>query len=184
MAEPVFTTSKQIKVGLGDALQRLLAVEMRLMNNVAQVEEYDLAQRQLILDALNLTQLDLGFDCNDDGVPDNADIFEQAANTSCCRVVHESESCCRVPVEPTSKQKKSKGKSRASASTTSGTVIPEVTSEPVRPVLEVVSPTPLPVSDAPTAEVPASEASPSESTSKKSRKKGGFLSTLFGSNDE
>jgi len=183
VAEPVFTTSKQIKVGLGDALQRLLAVELRVMNGMSQVEEADLAQRQLILDALNLTQLDLGFDCNDDGVPDNVDIFEQAANTSCCRVVHESQSCCRVPVEPTSKQKKSKGKSRVS---TAETTVPEVTPtpEPVRPVLEVVSPTPLPVSDAPTAEVSAPEASPAESTSKKSRKKGGFLSTLFGSNDE
>lgn len=180
MAEPVFTTSKQIKVGLGDALQRLLTVELRVMNGMSKVEETDLAQRQLILDALNLTQLDLGFDCNNDGVPDNADIFEQAAHTSCCRVVHESQSCCRVPVEPADKQKKSRGKSRATPSDTA-----EVPSaEPVRPVLEVVAPTPLPTSPAPTPEAGASETPPAESTPKKPRKKGGFFSTLFGSNDE
>lgn len=184
MAEPVFTTSKQVKVGLGDALQRLLAVELRVMNGVSKVEEADLAQRQLILDALNLTQLDLGFDCNDDGVPDNVDIFEQAANTSCCRVVHESESCCRVPVEPAAKQKKARGKSRAAPTTPDVAGVPvEVPVQeppaPARPVLEVVSPAPVapPVSE---ASLPLTEEG---QPPKKSRKKGGFFSNLFGSDE-
>lgn len=168
MSNPIFTTSKTVKVGLGDALQRLLAVEMRLINGTTKVEESDLAQRQLILDALNLTQLDLGFDCNDDGVPDTVDIFEQAANTSCCRVVHESESCCRVPVQPAAKQKKTRGKSRATVET--------------RPAVEIVSPyaEPAPTPEAPPP-APAPEApAPSEG---KTRKKKGFLSTLFGSDE-
>lgn len=183
MAEPVFTTSKQIKVGLGDALQRLLAAELRVMNGMSKGEDADLAQRQLILDALNLTQLDLGFDCNDDGAPDNVDIFEQAANTSCCRVVHESQSCCRVPVEATSKQKKSKGKSRATSETLSPAAqetplgVREAEPAPTRPVIEVVSPAPL------LPETTTPETTTPEGTPKKARKKG-FLSTLFGSTDE
>ncbi len=99
-----YSTNKQLKVGLGEALQRLLRVEVRLMNGFSHVEAEDLAQRQLIIEALNQTQLDLGFDCNDDDVPDNIDIFEKAAQTSCCRVVPESQ-----------KPKKTRGRSRSAA---------------------------------------------------------------------
>jgi hypothetical protein len=97
-----YSTRKQLKVGLGEALQRLMKVELRLMNGFSHVEDEDLIQRQLIIDSLNLTQLDLGFDCNDDDVPDTADIFEKAAQTSCCRIIPESQN-----------QKKVKGKSRS-----------------------------------------------------------------------
>jgi hypothetical protein len=41
----------------------------------------------MIVAALNTHQLDLGFDCDADGVPDTVDIFKQAAETSCCRIV-------------------------------------------------------------------------------------------------
>lgn len=150
MAEPV-SVNKQIKVGLGDALQRLLAVEMRLMNGFTHIEEQDLAQRQLILDSLNLTQLDLGFDCDNDGVPDNMDIFEQAAATSCCRV---------LPAED--KPKKAKGKSRAKAVETT----PELVAEP--------EPTPVVQAEAPPV---TTEPEAPKKPTKKSR---GFLSTLFG----
>jgi hypothetical protein len=149
VAEPV-SVNKQIKVGLGDALQRLLAVEMRLMNGFTHIEEQDLAQRQLILDSLNLTQLDLGFDCDNDGVPDNMDIFEQAAATSCCRV---------LPAED--KPKKAKGKSRV-----------KVEPEPA-PVPE---PEPTPVVQ---AEAPPVTTEP-EAPKKPTKKSRGFLSTLFG----
>ena len=158
MAEPVtVSVNKQIEVGLGDALQRLLAVEMRLMNGFTHIEEQDLAQRQLILDSLNLTQLDLGFDCDNDGVPDNMDIFEQAAATSCCRV---------LPTED--KPKKAKGKSRAKA------VEPELA--PVVPVLPEPEPTPVVQAEAPSVTLEPEAEAPKKPT-KKSR---GFLSTLFG----
>jgi hypothetical protein len=153
--------NKQMRVGLGEALQRLLRVEARLMNGFAAVEEEDLAQRQLILDALNLTQLDLGFDCDDDDVPDTVDIFEKAAQTSCCRI---------VPDAP--KPKKARGKSRAA------------TEEKAPPLLEVVLPTPEPAPPVVAASpepVPGEAATPSKKPSKKSK---GFFGTLFGSSDE
>jgi hypothetical protein len=178
LSEPVFTTSKQVKVGLGDALQRLLTVELRLMTGTSTVEPADLAQRQLILDALNLTQLDLGFDCNDDGVPDNMDIFEQAANTSCCRVVPESQSCCRVPVEPTAKPKKARGKSRSTPATAADTGAP-VTLEVVRGLPD---PLELPVEQPPAPPVGAE--GEADAPSKKSRKQKGFFSSLFGNSED
>lgn len=128
MPQPV--ANKVMRVGLGEALQRLLRVELRLVNGFATVEEEDLAQRQLILDALNLTQLDLGFDCDDDDVPDTVDIFERAAQTSCCRIVTEAP-----------KPKKTKGKSRTSAGALSA------------PALEVIG-VPPPVEAAPVPEPP------------------------------
>ncbi len=166
-AQPVYTTSKKIRVGLGDAIQRLVSVEIRLVNGLSEVEEKDLLQRQLIIDALNLTQLDLGFDCNEDGTPDTIDIFEKAADTSCCRVVTDAEACCRVPVESSAKTKKTKGKSRASQAT--------------EPVIEVVTPRAEP----PSVPAPVEEITPDSSPSeKKDKKQKGFLSSLFGNDKE
>ena len=201
MAAPVFTTSKQIRVGLGDALQRLLAVERRIMNGLSTVEPADLAQRQLILDALNLTQLDLGFDCDNDGVPDTVDIFEQAASTSCCRVVHETEACCRVPVEPAAKQKKARGKSRATPAATDAPVTLEVVRGRPDPLALPPAPAPVEAPPAPVqeqvpdteevaapAEAPPVEAAPAPAPEakpeKKSRKQKGFFASLFGTTEE
>ena len=41
---------------------------------------------ELILNALNVQQLDLGFDCDDDTVADTVEIFKQSVVTSCCRL--------------------------------------------------------------------------------------------------
>lgn len=163
-ATPQPVANKQMRVGLGEALQRLLRVEARLMNGFATIEEEDLAQRQLILDALNLTQLDLGFDCDGDDIPDTVDIFEKAAQTSCCRIVTEAP-----------KQKKTKGKSRTSTE--------EKAAAPV-PVLEVVAPAPIepPVSEAPLAAA-ETEAPATTTTKKGSKKTKGFFGNLFGGSD-
>lgn len=162
---PQPVANKQMRVGLGEALQRLLRVEARLMNGFASVEEEDLAQRQLILDALNLTQLDLGFDCDGDDIPDTVDIFEKAAQTSCCRIVTEAP-----------KPKKAKGKSRATT---------EEKAAAPPPVFEVVASTPAPpeLPPVPATETQAAEANPA--AKKQSKKSKGFFGTLFGgSNDE
>lgn len=162
-ATPQPVANKQMRVGLGEALQRLLRVEARLMNGFASVEEEDLAQRQLILDALNLTQLDLGFDCDGDDIPDTVDIFEKAAQTSCCRVVTEAP-----------KQKKARGKSRT---TTEEKAAPA-------PVFEVLTPVPPPP-ELPQVPEPEAQAAADNSASKKPKKSKGFFGTLFGgSNDE
>jgi len=76
---------RQVKMGLGEALRRLILVEMRFRQGVGGQEDLD--ERNLILDALNQVQLDIGFDCNTDGVPDTVEIFKQTVQTSCCRIL-------------------------------------------------------------------------------------------------
>jgi hypothetical protein len=44
----------------------------------------------MIVEALNQHDaLNLGFDCNMDGVPDSVEIFAKSAETSCCRLVQD-----------------------------------------------------------------------------------------------
>jgi hypothetical protein len=78
---------KALQMGLGEAIQRLMRVEVLLQQGLARVPESSKAERQLILDALNTSKLDLGFDCDDDGVPETVEIFKKSAETSCCRIV-------------------------------------------------------------------------------------------------
>ena len=74
-------------MGLGEAVQRLMRVEFLRQKGLTAVPENLLAERNLIVAALNTHKLDLGFDCNSDGVPDTVEIFKKAAETSCCRIV-------------------------------------------------------------------------------------------------
>lgn len=78
---------KALQMGLGEAVQRLMRVELLLQTGLAAVPAAMKAERQLILDALNTSRLDLGFDCDDDGVPDTVEIFKKSAETSCCRII-------------------------------------------------------------------------------------------------
>lgn len=78
---------KSLSMGLGEAIQRLMRVELLLQTGLAVIPEATKAERQLILDALNTSKLDLGFDCDSDGVPDDVAIFAKSAETSCCRIV-------------------------------------------------------------------------------------------------
>lgn len=81
------TVQKAVQMGLGEAIQRLMRVELLRQNGYSKVPEQLATERDLIVAALNTHQLSLGFDCNDDGVPDTVEIFKQAAETSCCRIV-------------------------------------------------------------------------------------------------
>lgn len=78
---------KSLKMGLGEAIQRLMHVELLRNRGIAAIPENVRAERDLIVQALNSHQLDLGFDCNEDGVPDSVEIFQKAAETSCCRIL-------------------------------------------------------------------------------------------------
>lgn len=78
---------RPVKMGLGEAIQRLVEVEFRFRNGAGGVPQQLLDERLLLLDALNSIPVDVGFDCNSDGVPDTVEIFEQAASTSCCRLM-------------------------------------------------------------------------------------------------
>lgn len=77
--------TKQMQMGLGTAVRRLLDVEMRYRRGDKSEGLYE--ERALLIEALNRLQLDLGFDCDEDGVPDSVEIFEKSAKTSCCRII-------------------------------------------------------------------------------------------------
>lgn len=80
---------KQIHIGLGEAIQRIMKLEHRMTCGFA--SEHDHEERLLLLDALNQTTLDLGFGCNRDDDLDDApgplEVFAKSAATSCCRIV-------------------------------------------------------------------------------------------------
>jgi hypothetical protein len=77
---------KSLQMGLGEAIQRLIQVEAIRQRGLAAVPAEAKAERDLIVQALNTHLLDLGFDCNLEGVPDSVQIFAQSAQTSCCRL--------------------------------------------------------------------------------------------------
>jgi len=71
-------------MGLGEALRRLLDVEIRFRHGVASPELEK--ERSMLLSALNRVQIQLGFDCDNDGTPDSIDLFRESSETSCCRL--------------------------------------------------------------------------------------------------
>ena len=79
------TIEKQLKMGLGEAVRRLFELEVRYRNGTR--TESLTTERLLLLEALNRVEIDLGFDCDDDGVPDTVEIFKKTASTSCCRII-------------------------------------------------------------------------------------------------
>ena len=81
------SVQKVLKMGLGDAILRLLKVEIQRGLRLGAPSEIAQAEIQMIVDTLNLQTIDVGFDCNDDGIPDTVEIFEQSAHTSCCRLM-------------------------------------------------------------------------------------------------
>jgi hypothetical protein len=74
-----------LQMGLGEAIQRLNLLHSKKGRGIANKNEA--TEHDLILEALNQTKLDLGFDCNGDGIPDTIEIFAQSAKTSCCRII-------------------------------------------------------------------------------------------------
>lgn len=99
------TVVKTMQMGLGEALQRLLKVELLLQRGIAAVPETTREERKLIIDALNTHKLDLGFDCNLDGVPDTVEIFAKSAETACCKIVTTDTSRSNKPVSSRRKPK-------------------------------------------------------------------------------
>lgn len=77
-------------MGIGDAVRRLIHVE-RMYADGVDPGEHLVAESLLIVEALNQQyQLDLGMDCDLDGIPDAIDndisAITHAAQTSCCRI--------------------------------------------------------------------------------------------------
>jgi hypothetical protein len=77
--------NKVVKMGLGEAMLRLNKLQVLISSGIS--KKQDKEEYNMIMEALNNIQIDIGFDCNDDGIPDTVDIFKASANTSCCRLV-------------------------------------------------------------------------------------------------
>ena len=75
---------KKMQVGLGEAIKRVNKLHARVSRKLASEEEA--SEHELLMDALNEIKIDLGFDCDEDGVPDSIEIFAKTAKTSCCRL--------------------------------------------------------------------------------------------------
>ena len=86
MAKQAQSFEHRVFMGLGDAVLRLIHVEIAAANGTYPVGVAK-AERDLIVQALNQQyQLDLGMDCDRDGVPDSIQAFTESAQTSCCRI--------------------------------------------------------------------------------------------------
>lgn len=146
---------RRVQMGLGEAIRRMVHLEISHANGF-DLNPAVVAESKMIMDALNVQyQLDLGFDCNEDGVPDTVEIFARSAETSCCRI---------LPMDE--RPRKTRGKSRTTKSDAVVALVPEP--EPVEAAPEPAAPEPV---AAPAAKKPA----------KKSK---GFLSALFGGDSD
>jgi hypothetical protein len=77
---------RYVKLGLGEAVQRLIRVEVSAALGIRVMPEA-MVEADLLRKTLDQYDLEVAFDCNEDGVPDTVEIYEQAATTSCCRLV-------------------------------------------------------------------------------------------------
>ena len=100
------TLRTQMQVGLGEAILRQNKLQSLISNGLASLEQKE--EYKLLADALNEIKLDLGFDCNDDGIPDTIEIFHETAKTSCCRFIPAEEKSNSKP----KKTKRSNSRSR------------------------------------------------------------------------
>lgn len=97
-----------VRLGLGEAIQRLIRVELSAAMGF-RVQKEALAEADMLRETLNQYDLEIAFDCDQDGFPDTVEVYQKAAETSCCRLVKPS------PVVVTRKQRKDKSR-RASGS--------------------------------------------------------------------
>ena len=77
--------NKQMQLGLGEAIKRVNLLHSKQSRGIlkgAEKEEHD-----LLMTALDNIKIDLGFDCDGDGIPDSIEIFTKTAKTSCCRLI-------------------------------------------------------------------------------------------------
>ena len=81
------SSNTQVKIGLGEAVSRLLKIELLKQNKLYEVPDNLIRERELIYKALDEVKIDLFFDCDGDGIPDTVEIFEKSAKDSCCKII-------------------------------------------------------------------------------------------------
>lgn len=78
-------SEQQLTMGLGEALSRMMRVEMNRRARLSQPEE-SLKEFQMIVEALNVHQLTFTLQCDSDPGASGIDVFQKSAKTSCCRI--------------------------------------------------------------------------------------------------
>ena len=81
---------KPVQLGLGDAIDRRELLRRRVHNGTTPTEAEDRRELELLREALNEHKLDLGLDCDGDGVPDTEEAvaaLTTSAQTGCCSVL-------------------------------------------------------------------------------------------------
>lgn len=104
--ENVVSFQKTMQMGLGEAIKRFMVLNQRITKGCA--TNFEREEYKLVESALNNTKLDLGFDCNNDGVPDSIEIFTKSAETSCCRIMSTDTSRKQIRTKPPKKVRKNK----------------------------------------------------------------------------
>lgn len=78
-------SEQQLSMGLGEAISRMLNVEMnrraRLVPTAESLKEYN-----MIVEALNAHKITFTMSCESDPQVTGVEIFERSAHTSCCRI--------------------------------------------------------------------------------------------------
>jgi len=203
MASKLPTVERRVFMGIGDAVLRLIHVE-RMYADGVDPGEYLVAERELIVQALNQQyQLDLGMDCDMDGIPDAIDddvsVLTTAAKTDCCRILPAKggqPTSSRVeplpspsaatadPAPPKPRPKKSSSRKRATAAAkkaaapTKKKVVSQGDAPPKkrRSSRKAAPKKPAPTKAAAKKAAPKKPATPA--------KKKGLLSSIFGSDEE
>ena len=168
-------------MGLGDVVRRLTTLEWQVRSGSLTPQNH--AERNMLLEALNVIPVVVGFDCDGDGVPDaNVGMFKEAAHTSCCRLRPATSDRVTMNIMPVAKF-------------TPSTVVlptdipPEVpsTQEDAAKVVANAETAffgePIAVAPEPPPTAPEPAKKPLRGTAKP-RKKSGFLGGLFGGKDE
>ena len=186
------TVERRVFLGIGDAVLRLIHVERMYADGVDPTPEL-VAERDLIVQALNQQyQLDLGMDCDMDGVPDVIDqdvsMITHAAQTSCCRILPDgspggsgSRKAPETRVEPLpdpEPQKKSPSRSAAAKKKRAAKKpVEEAKAKPSRKTTSRKA-------SKPTSRKSTSRKAKEPSETTTTKKGGGFLSSIFGSDEE
>lgn len=102
----VVSFQKTMQMGLGEAIKRFITLNQIITRGLS--SEFEKEEYKLIQNALDNTKLDLGFDCNNDGVPDSIEIFAKSAKTSCCRIMSTDNSRKQIKSRPVKKVRKTK----------------------------------------------------------------------------
>ncbi len=76
---------KHLKIGLGDALNRMLNVELDRRNRMASPSE-SISEVAMIVQALNVHQINLDLSCDSDPQVEGVGVFQKSVQTSCCRI--------------------------------------------------------------------------------------------------